>query len=503
MTFTRYSISDPSRRANDGTNYVYYVQPAVGNDVVVYLQGGGFCNGFGQGGEWDCNERTLAQKSSSVWPATLPASQFPYGVLSVDPLENPFFNTATMVFCPYLSSDAWLGTMQDAGSGWYFHGWNIAQGMIQELVTNHGLTTGKRLIFVADSAGAVGLWHNLPAWYESWFATGMPLAGISWYAMPISGWLFDPGLLDPQLDSFQTIIQECINLWSADSWFFGMSEFAGINEWKGLKSLLTYPYIDQAILERLLVVNAIPDAIPVSFSQIDLSYPMPNGEYAFLQGLAGQMATELAAVARVFGVARVNWVDGNGNTVVPLHTMGVTRVFRREKTSCWDLNRALEMLLLGISFKLIEAWDGEIAPLVTTGNGIGEVVQRRLTIYQGVTATLVLEELGVPQFWEQIYWTLKVRRDDNDDDAWVRVVISNPPDVGDGLLLVNGAVAESECLGCLEVRGEKTETVTVRLSPAVTEALSPARFLVWDLEAVAADGVYVIGEGMARVRANQ
>ena len=84
MAFTKNTIVAADKKCNDGSNYIYYKRAGTGgaaDTFIVYMMGGGFCRDFGTGDIWDCDHRTATQTGSGSWPASLPDSSFPYGIL--------------------------------------------------------------------------------------------------------------------------------------------------------------------------------------------------------------------------------------------------------------------------------------------------------------------------------------------------------------------------------------------------------------------------------------
>lgn len=492
MSFTRYTISAADKKANDGTNYVYYKRAGTGSAAdtfIVYLQGGGFCRAFGTGDIWDCDDRTPNQTSSSGWPASLPDSQLAYGILSNDSAENPHFFQATHFFFPYLSSDAWLGTDLDAGSGWYFHGQNIARYIIDELIANHGLDTDKTLIICGDSAGAVGIYHTIPYWYADHFDTGEDLDGIEWYAVPVSGWLIDPGTLDPGDVDFQTVLTDAIALWTADSPYMTEPEFVG-NEWETFKSARFWPYVDDKIRDRLLTVNAIPDAIPTNFSQIDLALPMPTPELDFLKSIATTMTAELNDLPRVFAAAEVTDVD---SVATPLHAMCLLPAFTRQRVNCRSVNWAIQRLIEGKLFAIVDTWDGKFIPETIAGSGTTSPLSSppSLNLMRTVSFRQTISNIGFPVDWKKIRFTLKSAATDLDANAIIQIVASNPNEAGDGITVLNGSPTSDPTGACLMLDMD-AGTATLSIHYEITTQLNLGNAIYWDIKATNEDDTAVL-----------
>lgn len=482
MAFTKFTITAADKKCNDGSNYIYYKRAGTGeaaNTFIIYMMGGGFCRDFGTGDIWDCDDRTAQQTGSAGWPASLPDSSFLYGILSNDPSENPHFYEATHFYFPYLTSDAWMGTDQDPISTWYFHGQNIARYILDELITNHGLDNTKTLIICGDSAGAVGIYHTLPTWYSDHFATGQDLAGIEWYAVPVSGWLIDPGTLDELDPSFQEILTDAIALWTADSPYMAEAEFIG-NEWEAFKSARFWPYVDDAIRDQLLVINAIPDAIPTNFSQIDLAIPMPAPELAFLQSIADTMATQLNDLPRVFAPAEVTDVD---SVATPIHAMCLLPAFTRQRVNCRSVNWAIQQLLANRLFAIVQEWDGTFKDENIVGNGTTTPLTAppSLNITRTVTFQQVISNLGFPIDWKTTYLTIKAAPTDLDAAAIIQIRASNPEGPSDGLTTLNGAPATDPTGACLILDMDNAQA-TISIHYDITTQLSLISKLYWDMK---------------------
>lgn len=215
-----------------------------------------------------------------------------------------------------------------------------------------------------------------------------------------------------------------------------MAEFSGV-EWKAFKNALFWPYIDDDIKGRLLTLNAIPDAIPVNFSQIDLALPLPTDEGNFLAAIAASMYDELSDLSQVFAQAAVSDVD---SVATPLHALLLVPSFMRQKVNCRNCQWAIMKFLEGLDFTIVQAWDGEFIPEEIVGNGESStIVAPTLEIVQAVTFSQTISNLGFPADWQKVRFTLKTSRDTSDSQALLQILVTNPKAAGDGLQILNGA----------------------------------------------------------------
>lgn len=135
----------------------------------------------------------------------------------------------------------------------------------------------------------------------------------------------------------------------------------------------------------------------------------------------------------------------------------------------------------GYLLSLLAGLDFTQVNLVAASNA-GEI-----TIKRTLTLAAVVSGLTIPADWTACYWTVKRGTDDADADALVQILVSNPPDADDGLLVLAGEAADDESAGSLTVN-QALGTVTIALDDASTAALDEAVELVWDVK-VHAPGV--------------
>ena len=93
--------------------------------------------------------------------------------------ENPQFSDFNHVLLPYCSSDLWLGddsrdfpssfkynTTDSINIQFAFRGSTIFRGVIQDLLTDHGLAEAEEIIFIGSSAGGIGV-MNHAGWLQN------------------------------------------------------------------------------------------------------------------------------------------------------------------------------------------------------------------------------------------------------------------------------------------------------------------------------------------------
>lgn len=486
---TKYTITAADKKCNDGTPYVYYGRRNPASTVyIVWMQGGGFCRAFGTGDTWDCDDRTALQKGSAFYPATLAQT---YGILSNNPDENPHFFHANHFYFPHISSDIWTGTDQDVPSTWYFHGKNIAQFIPQELIDNHELGEGDTLIICGDSGGAAGIYHNANDWHTTYFAAGQPLEGVDWYFVPVSGWVMDPGVLDVGNPTFEEIVTDAIALWTCGSPF--LADFVG-EEYKAFLNDLTWPLLDDAVKARMLVVNAIPDQIPLNFSQIATDLPLPEAEMDMMISIATTMRTQLSKLANVFALSRTSNVDDLLNT---LHAMLALPAFMAERYKArnvsWAIHRFIEAEA-GATLKLIETWNQQILPSKVQGTGDqqGAVDGGQIDIVQAATLDKTFTGLTYPLDFDSLLFTMKVNSSYPDIAAALQVRWSNPPVGSDGLQTWNGtAVNIANSVGAGIEPDVVNGTLNLVIHHEITERLA-AGTGYYDLKVLRSDGTEAI-----------
>lgn len=112
------------------------------------------------------------------------------GILSTDPLENPFWWNANHVLLPYCSSDVWSGDSPPARPGDFsFLGSRIIDSVIRELIRDRGLGEADLLLLAGSSAGAAGVLVNLDR--VSDLVTSLTGGRVKVKGVADSGWFLD------------------------------------------------------------------------------------------------------------------------------------------------------------------------------------------------------------------------------------------------------------------------------------------------------------------------
>ena len=128
------------------------------------------------------------------------------------------------------------------------------------------------------------------------------------------------------------------------------------------------------------------------------------------------------------------------------------------------------------------------AVTVTSTNDAGV-----LTITRGVTFAATVSGLTISATWAKLYFTLKESDYDDDDDAIVQIVETNPGAGTDGLLYLNSAAIASPITvadGTLTVN-QAGGTVAIAITDNATVKLAKASGLVWDIKTKDAAGATV------------
>jgi len=136
---------------------------------------------------------------------------------------------------------------------------------------------------------------------------------------------------------------------------------------------------------------------------------------------------------------------------------------------------------------IADLWSYAWRTLTSSGTAEEETAGTNLTVTRGVTYDHTLTGLTVPATWAKLYLTAKRSLDDDDEEALVQLMVSNPADAEeDGLLVIN---AESGTLadGSLTVDDEDG-TVRVQLVHDATALVPVTRKATYDLKWLLEDG---------------
>eukprot|EP00039_Didymoeca_costata_P012767 m.185631 g.185631 ORF g.185631 m.185631 type:complete len:196 (-) comp15578_c0_seq2:689-1276(-) len=157
ITLQRYNLTDKMAVCNDGSQSAYYFHSATNSsnsDVwVLHMQGGGWC--------WDHESCMLrAPKfptmltSSALWGETMTFSSG-----SILNMPDGRYGGANVAYLRYCTSDGYIGNQSDTSvsNGWKFHGRNVVEETVRQLVVTHGMgsMSTETFIFSGCSAGGV------------------------------------------------------------------------------------------------------------------------------------------------------------------------------------------------------------------------------------------------------------------------------------------------------------------------------------------------------------
>lgn len=100
--FSEEYAAETGGRCLDGTPATYYYAEGSTDKAVVFLEGGGYCYGYGDtwGGDFDCDERKNGQLGTSNGLGE---------TTSLPVLDSEVFDGWHKVFIPYCTGDLWSG----------------------------------------------------------------------------------------------------------------------------------------------------------------------------------------------------------------------------------------------------------------------------------------------------------------------------------------------------------------------------------------------------------
>lgn len=150
----------PEARCLDGTMAGYYVRKGISEQMLVFLEGGGWCydqscSPTDEGTLTDCQKRSYKNLGSSKsWEKILPERKLT-GMLSADPKANSVFHNWTLVYVPYCDGTSFSGdaVVSFKGRDLHFKGRKILDAVFQSL----RLDVTKQLVVSGGSAGALAV----------------------------------------------------------------------------------------------------------------------------------------------------------------------------------------------------------------------------------------------------------------------------------------------------------------------------------------------------------
>ncbi len=183
-------------RCNDGTTFDFVVSPAPSptGEWVIYLQGGGFCDGTyvtcKPGTSGNLRDPTYLSSSSD------PADRAALAAVGVTPVlqrtaDNPRFRNANLALAYYCSSDLYTGTLTEPvmleGLSRRFTGRLNAKAMLDVLRQRYGLDDSNpatKILYQGGSAGGNGVRNTVDLLVHS-----MPNAAQAGHAAPEAGFM--------------------------------------------------------------------------------------------------------------------------------------------------------------------------------------------------------------------------------------------------------------------------------------------------------------------------
>lgn len=122
----------------------------------------------------------------------------------------------------------------------------------------------------------------------------------------------------------------------------------------------------------------------------------------------------------------------------------------------------------------------------------GSVNGSVITIKRGDDNQITLTGLGALGAWTKLYFTLKESLSDEDSEALVQILLSNPGDGDDGLIVLNGVSTDLTAAdGAITVSDATDGDIVIRLKQAAAADLTPIKNGVWDVQVVRSSGVLV------------
>lgn len=183
VTFTSaqlnyYELNNASAVCNDGSRAGFFYKEGTSSWLIIYLEGGGFCFDA-----TSCNSRwkdSPSLMSSKYWKKTIE----PGGILSSNQTINAHWFDATFVYIPYCSSDSFSGNQMKSDIGWSFMGSVIVENVVDQAISQFGISKRSNIIFTGSSAGAEGLYPNADR-------VSQKFPFMKFFVLLDSGWFLD------------------------------------------------------------------------------------------------------------------------------------------------------------------------------------------------------------------------------------------------------------------------------------------------------------------------
>lgn len=148
---------------------------------------------------------------------------------------------------------------------------------------------------------------------------------------------------------------------------------------------------------------------------------------------------------------------------------------------------------------ICEWWeDNTVSALAASGYTVtasAGVVGDTITQYRGDSWSIAIADLGTLTGYTNIWFTVKRHEDDADTAAIIMI------DTTTGLKYLNGAAvaAASNSKGSITVTDGADGDITIALDETMTDDLTPAGGLVWDVQALISGAVTTLGFGALNV----
>ncbi|KAH9492313.1 Palmitoleoyl-protein carboxylesterase notum1 [Bulinus truncatus] len=256
------------------------------------------------------------------------------GILSWDPLENPYYFHSNVVYVPYCSSDSWSGTRpRTSAMDFSFMGSRILDEVFDELLKK-GLKQAKTVIVAGTSAGGTGVLINIDRIADIIHASD---PSIDVRGLVDAGWFLDnePFRVKHCRDAFTCspmagiqrgaqvwaprLPEACTSAYPNEIWrcFFGHRVFTSI------KSSI---YVIQNLYDAAQIkVNNVFDDRPRS----DLT----SEQWRYLLSLGEEVKQSLQNVSAVFAPA---CVTHEILTQPEWHTIRIQGTSLAESIHCWE-----------------------------------------------------------------------------------------------------------------------------------------------------------------------
>ncbi|KAL5010032.1 hypothetical protein ScPMuIL_012337 [Solemya velum] len=325
-------LANTSVTCNDGSPAGYYIRKSYGSSKwIVFLEGGWYC--FDKG---SCSSRWNSMPefmSSMSWPETKEGT----GILSRNPVENPYYFHSNMVYLPYCSSDSWTGTERGGNGQYSFMGSLIVEEVIKELLPK-GLIRARKLVLAGSSAGGTGVLMNLDriADVMASYAPSVEVRGIA-----DSGWFLDnlPFRRKECVEAYDCAptdgIKRGIELWKGRVPTSCMEIFSASEQWRCYFGYRIYPTIKTPVYivqyqfdEAQITVDNVFDA-----SDIQGDSQINKSQWEYLYELGLEVRKTLQNVSAVFAPA---CLSHELLTKSDWQTVSVDEVTLAESLYCWE-----------------------------------------------------------------------------------------------------------------------------------------------------------------------